>query len=60
MGEERHFCLKTRLRTFLEVKSFCVTGWLYVAANKRKDHFLRIFSKILRGEAEGIFVLQQS
>ena len=48
-GEERHFCLKTRLRTFLEIKFFCVTVWLHSAPNKREDHFLRICSKILRG-----------
>ena len=46
-GEEKHFCFKTMWRTFLEIKAFCVTFWLYSALNKREDHLLRIFLKIL-------------
>ena len=62
-GEERHFCLKTRLRTFLKIKFFCMTFWLSLAPNKHEDYFSRIFLKILQsgwGEVEGIFVLEQS
>ena len=63
VGEERHFCLKTRLGTFLEIKFFCVTLWLNLTQNKCEDCFLCIFSKILQGrwdDIERIFVLQQS
>ena len=52
-GEERHICLKTRLRTFLLVKFFCMIVLLHSVLNKREDHFLRVFSKILRGEWRG-------
>ena len=52
-GEERHFCLKTRLRTFLEIKFFCMTVWRYSASSKREDLFLRIFLKILGVNGRG-------
>ena len=56
--EERHFCLKTKLRTVLEITFFCVTFWLYSSPSKCENHFLHIFSKILQGgDFEGIFVL---
>ena len=52
--EERYFCLKKWLRAFSEIKFFCVTFLLYSAQNNHEDHFLRIFSKILRsGCGEG-------
>ena len=64
-GEAGTFCLKTRLRTFLKIKYFCMTVLLHLTPNKCEDHFLRIdiFSKILQGgwgEVEDIFVLKQS
>ena len=62
-GRKKTLSCQNKVENFLEIKFFCATFWLHSAPNKRKDHLLRLFSKILSsrcGEAEGIFVLQQN
>ena len=46
--EEMRFCLKTRFRTFLKVRFFCVTVWLYSTPNKCEDHFFAYIQRFCR------------
>ena len=46
----KEFLSQNKVEDFFgDEEFFCVTFWLYSAPNKREDHFLRIFSKILQG-----------